>query len=221
MPARIRAVRAPLHRAVHVSARLMIGLAAAFVLPARAELFTCNVGGRTYSGDQPPVECGSVVIRVLNPDGSVRRTIDPPLTREQVRQREIEEAKARQAEEERRAQLRHDRALLETYANEDEILAARDRALSSRQQVIERAQSRLEEHRNDRRKLDAETEFYVKRSLPPQLKHAIDVNDDLQHKEEKVIADMTVEMQRIRDRFDGERSRFRELMAAGATARRN
>ncbi len=186
---------------------------------ARAAMYVCNAAGRTITGDQPPVECRDVQIRELNPDGSVKRVIDPPLTPEQRKRKEQEEARAQQQEEEERAQHRRDRALLETYATEDEIVAARERALNSRQTLIDRAKVRLEEHRQDRVKLDNEAEFYARRNLPLQLKHAIEVNDDLQHKEEKIISDMEAETQRIGERFEVERQRFHELLRGGATPR--
>jgi hypothetical protein len=201
---------------------MLIALAAALAATsAHAAVFVCVIGGRTITGDQPPAECGGVTIRELNPDGTTKRTIDPPPTQAQVRQAEEDQHHRDAVAEAQREQLRHDRSLLETYASEDEIVTARDRALASRQTAVDRAEETLEEHRKERLKFDNEAEFYTKRELPPQLKRQLEQNEDSQHKEQKIIADIRTEMQRISERFEADRVRFHNLMQSGATPRRS
>jgi hypothetical protein len=197
-----------------------IVLAALAVLPigAWSQLYVCTTpGGRTLTGDTPPPECQSVVIRELNRDGSIKRVIEPPLTPEQKKKREEEERKRRALEVAAQDQLRKDRALLETYASEDEIESSRDRTLASRQALIDRANQQLKEFKMDRKRLDEETEFYQKRQLPDKLKRALEDNAALQAQQIKAIDDIRADMQRINERYDAELQRFRELVMRGAT----
>jgi len=189
------------------------------VLPmgAGAELYVCTVGGRTFSGDSPPPECGDAVIRVLNPDGSTKRSIEPPLTSEQRKARDLEDKKRHEREMAAQEQLRRDRALLETYSSEDEIEASRDRTLANRQTLIDRANQQLKEFRMDRKRLDDETEFYAKRELPEKLKRGIEDNTKLQQQQLRAIDDIRADMQRVNERYDAELRRFRELVTRGAT----
>jgi hypothetical protein len=195
------------------AALFLCGIGAA---AAQQSIFVCSdAKGRTVSGDRPPAECVGA-IRELRSDGSVRRVIEPPLTPEQKAARAAEEKRQREEAERQRAQMRKDLALLETYASEEEIENARARALATRQALIERATRRLEEHKRERKKLDNEAEFYAKREMPDKLKRAYEGNAALIRSEEKVIADSRAEVQRINERFDAERKRWRELVSAGA-----
>lgn len=188
------------------------------VLPAaQAQLYVCtDARGRTYTGDRPPPECADRAVRELRKDGSVRRLIEPPLTPEQRAARDAEVKRQQEEAEKQRAQMRRDLALLETYASEAEIEDARNRALGSRQQLIARAQERLQQHERDRKKLDSEAEFYANRALPEKLKRAYDTNAALVRSEGRVMDEVRADMDRVNARFDGELARFRALVNAGA-----
>jgi hypothetical protein len=196
-------------------------LLAALLLPLRvgAQLYVCTTpGGRTLTGDTPPPECHGVQIRELNRDGSVRRVIDPPLTSEQKKKREDDDKARREREHAAQEQLRRDRALLEAYASEDEIEAARDRLLAARQGLIDRANQQLKEYKVDRKRLDDEAEFYAKREMPDKLKRALADNTALQEQQLHQIDDIRAEMQRINEHYDNDLRRYRELLLRGATA---
>ena len=185
---------------------------------AWSQLYVCTTpSGRTLTGDVPPHECQNVLIRELNRDGSVRRVIEPPLTPEQRSARELDEKKRHEREMVAQEQMRKDRALLETYASEDEIEASRDRTLASRQTLIDRANQQLKEFKMDRKRLDDDAEFYAKRQLPDKLKRAMDDNAALQAQQAHAIDDIRADMRRINERYDAELQRFRELVMRGAT----
>jgi hypothetical protein len=199
-------------------AAAMLAVSALAAAPAVAQLYVCTTSsGRTITADRPPPECFDRPIRELRSDGSIRRVIEPPLTPEQKAQRAAEEKRRREQEEAMRAQLRRDRALLETYASADEIEQARDRALASRQVLIERSLKRIESYQRERVRLDNEAEFYANREMPDKLKRSYQSNAALTRAEEKIIADTRGDMQRINERFDEERKRFLQLIAEGAT----
>jgi len=184
---------------------------------AAANVFVCtDASGRTITADRPPAECAGVPVRELRPDGSVRRVIEPPLTAEQRKARAEQTRREYLEQEKKRTQARRDIALLETYATETEIEAARQAALASRQALIERARQRIEDYARERKRLDNEAEFYANRKMPPKLERAFEVNESLTQSEHKMIADMQADMLRINERFDTELKRFRELVLAGA-----
>lgn len=203
-------MRAPRH--------LLIALTLLAAVPlARAQLYVCtDARGRTITGDRPPPECADRSVRELRSDGSVRRVIEPPLTPEQKAARDAEAKRQREEAEKQRAQMRRDLALLETYASETEIEETRNRALGSRQQLIDRAVQRLAEHQREKKKLDNEAEFYAKRQMPDKLKRAFDANATLTRSEQKIIDDVRADMDRVNGRFDAELKRWRELVSAGA-----
>ena len=190
------------------------------VLPISAwpQLYVCTTtSGRTLTGDLPPPECQNVIIRELNRDGSIKRVIEPPLTPEQKKKRELEEKQRHERERQAQEQLRKDRALLETYASEDEIEASRDRALADQQALIDRANQQLKELNLDKKRLDEENEFYLKREAPPKLKRDLEENATLRAQQRKTIDNIRADMQRINERYDAEQQRFRELVMRGAT----
>jgi hypothetical protein len=199
-----------------MAAALLVLAVAPASASASASVFVCtDANGRTITADRPPRECANLPIKELRPDGSVRRVIEPPLTAEQ-RAARAEQARRDYLEHERRlAQKRRDFALMETYANEGEIEAAREAALVSRQSLIERARQRLEGHAREQKRLENEAEFYVNRKMPDKLERAFEANASLAQSEQKLIADMQAEMARINERFDAELKRFRELSLAG------
>lgn len=184
----------------------------------RAQSYVCTDAlGRTLTGDRPPPECSDRQVRELRSDGSVRRIIEPPLSPEQRAAREAEARRQVEEADRQRVQRRRDRALLDAYATTDEIEEARSRALGSRQQLVDRASKRVEEHRKERAKLDREAEFYVGRELPESLKRALESNAALTRSEQRIIDDVRADMDRVNARFDAENKRWRELIGAGAT----
>lgn len=181
-------------------------------------LYKCvTAEGRRVTSDRPPPECADRPIDVLRADGTPYRRIEPPPTPEQTRKREEEERRKIDEEEARRSQRQSDRSLLETYASLEEIEAARKRALADQQKLIDRAFERKGELQRERKKLDDEAEFYVKRDMPEKLKREFAANNELMKTQDKSIANTKSEMERINQRFAAFARRFRELMAAGAT----
>jgi hypothetical protein len=184
---------------------------------ARAQLFVCTApSGRTITADRPPTECADRPVRELRPDGSVRRIIEPPLTAEQREVRDAEVKRQIEEAERQRGQMRRDLSLLETYGSASEIEATRNRALSDRQLLIERAGKRMDELNRERKRLDDESEFYAKRDMPEKLKRELAANNDMVKSQQKIIAETRADMARVNDRYDAEARRFRELVTSGA-----
>ena len=179
-------------------------------------IFTCSVNGKTFSGDRPPPECANSDMRELNRDGSVRRVIARPLTQDELRARALEAKKRLEEEDKQLAQRRRDKSLLEAYANDEEIEAARAKSLETATQSMARAKARIDSLNGERKKLDDEAEFYKKRVLPDQIKRSFVSNQQEVSQAEKILSEAVAETKRINERFDAEKKRFRELLAQGA-----
>jgi hypothetical protein len=184
--------------------------------PPAGTLYNCTANGKTFTADRPPPECANSDIRELNRDGSVRRVIPRPLTIEEQRARALEAKKKYEEEERLLAQRRRDRALLEAYANETEIDAARKKSLEGAEQIVRRSQERARSLAEDRKRLDDEAEFYKKRDQPDSLKRAYALNAQAVSAEERIVVEARGEVARVNERFDAEKARFRELVAQGA-----
>ena len=184
---------------------------------AHADFYKCTTAdGRTVSGDLPPPECMTREYRRYGNDGRLLEVIAAPLTPEQKRQRAEEEKRKAEEEEAKRDQSRRDRSLLETYGTIEEIEATRKRAAADRQILIDRAQKRLDELKRERKRLDDETEFYVKRQLPEKLKRALADNNEAVKGQQKVIADAKAEARRADEFYGAQAKRYQELMDLGA-----
>jgi len=223
-------VRGPAHARTHALRRPGAGCALVLAMlalspAARADYFyTCrDTAGHTHSGSLPPPECKDVDIREQNPDGTLHRLIPAPLTREQRRQRELQEEEQMKKEEADRAQARRDRALLETYGSADEIESAHNRAKAGQEMLVKRADERIALYQKERKRLDDEAEFYKNREMPAKLKEAFDANQVLLQQQEKTKADSLNQERLIDLRFDAEKKRYLELedMAAKAAAARD
>jgi hypothetical protein len=167
----VRPTRFGQRTTVTVGAFLVILASSAWAAPGtiQGSIFTCSVNGKTFSGDRPPQECANSEMRELNRDGSVRRVIARPLTQEELRARALEAKKRLEEEDKQLAQRRRDKSLLEAYASDEEIEAARAKSLESATQAMARAKARIDNLNAERKKLDDEAEFYKKRVLPDQI----------------------------------------------------
>jgi hypothetical protein len=200
----------------------LAGLLAGPAAQAQQFLYVCNAHGHTISGGLPPPECKGEDIRELNPDGTLHRLIPAPLTQEQRKKRDQDEAARMEEEEKQRAQSRKDRSLLETYGSVSEIEAARTRTIASRQVLIDRADQRIAQYAKEKKRLDDEADFYAKREMPAKLKDAFKANKDLTEQQEKTKADVQKEIAVLNGRYDADAARYKELeeMAAKAAAAR-
>jgi hypothetical protein len=87
--------------------------------------------------------------------------------------------------------------------------------------VIGTARKRTDELRAERRKLDAELDFYKGdvNKAPPQLKRKMEENDQLQAVQARFIANQEEEKKRVNARYDDELVRLKPLWAQHAAQR--
>ena len=177
--------------------------------------------GNVFYSDHPPPEAADFPKDIKNEHGVTVETLEGKKTEEQLQaEREAEERK-RQEE----LRMRADRALLSTYQTIDEIEMHRDRRVE-----LFQAQSRVTELyiRNLRRRL-AQLNSDALRYRPyssdpgapmidPELVEDIEETESTIDRHEANLLKYETEVQRIRDRFEGDMDRFRTLKGITMTA---
>lgn len=176
--------------------------------------------GRRLTADRPISECIDREQRVLDGMGLERRRIGPSLTEiertalEAERRKEAEE-RARQAEERRR-----ERVLVARYPDKAAHDVERTTAIQQVDEVTSVAVKRIEELARERKRLDAEMEFYRKdpAKAPAVLGRLIAETDDAVAEQRRFIAGQDQEKRRVHQRYDIELAQLRPLWAAQAAA---
>ena len=200
----------PTIRAAALAAFALVASTSA--VEAQGSIYTCrDHSGKTVTSDRPIADCAGVM-RELSPSGVVRREIAPPLTPEQQRQKEADERAKRMADEAAREQRRRDTALLTAYQNEEQIEAARRRALADTNDSIRTSQSRLLDLQKEKKSLAQEGEAFHGKP-PPLFKRKLDDNQAAIDDEEDAIRQRQGDVERVNQRYDDEKRRYRELTA--------
>jgi len=177
-------------------------------------IFTCVDGkGRRLTADRPIAECTDREQTELGPTGLVRRKIAPQLT---AVERAAAEEKARKALEERTRlaeEKRRDRALLTRYP--DRAAHDKERAASMAQAdgIIATANRRQVDLAAERRRLDAELEFFKNdpSKVPAKLKRQLEENANNVQAQKRFILSQEEEKRRVSARYDEELAKLKQL----------
>jgi hypothetical protein len=171
--------------------------------------------GITHVGDTPPPGCAKVLMYEITRSGQVLREIPPTLTPEQAKQKQIEEAKRREAERIAAEQKRKDTALLQTFSSEKEFDIVRDRNIEPLRARIRSAQDRIKDVDKRLKEVDEEAEFYKagkkKGRKDETPKSLVDERERL--KAEKVVLDKSIaetekEIEETREKFEVDKRRW-------------
>jgi hypothetical protein len=187
---------------------------------AQTRIYTCkDASGKTITSDRQLPECQGREGRVLSGQGATLQKIEAPLTAEQLAAREAEQQKRREEEERRREQLRKDKALLNTYANLDDIESKRQRSLLQVEREVRESERRISLLERQAAENRTETEFYKRRALPSDLKRRVDENEAALKAEINLYNTKKDEVAQVNVKFDEDRKRYAELTGAGAPER--
>jgi hypothetical protein len=194
-------------------------------LRAQARSYRCvTKAGRKYYGSTIPQQCTGELVEALSAQGTVLFRIEPPLTPEQRAAKEAEAQKAAAAEEAKReahraaeVQARRDRALLQTYSDEEDIERVRKRALASNREAAAQVEARIAQLKQRQEQLAVQAAKYNK--------DANEVPEKLQQDVKAVAYDLSLQQQlletrkheaaEINARYDEEKRKYR-LMTRGA-----
>ena len=191
--------------------------AAAQQSKAGQEVYTCtDKSGRRITADRPIADCADREQRVLDYTGAERRRIGPSLTEHE---RAAQEAQRRQEAQERARQTeerRRERVLIARYPDEAAHQTEREAAIAQVDEVIAVARRRIVDLQGERKRIDAELEFYRgdASKAPMKVQRQIAENDEAVAEQQRFITAQEQEKRRIHQRFDAELAQLRQLWAA-------
>ena len=194
------------------------------VISSPPAIYSCiDDEGRTITSDRPIPACARRPMRELNPDGSLRRIIAPPLSRDEERERAALEKQRRDEAWARKVQQARDRNLLLTFEDEQSLESMRRRGLADIDHEIRLATQRI-------LSLDKELKIAQeaaatwkaanpRKQLPFAYQQRITDAANAILAEDALIADRNTERGRVNDRFDADARRLRELLGTPAVSR--
>jgi hypothetical protein len=163
-----------------------------------------------YTDHLPPEQVDKARVE-LGKDGLPVRKVDPAPTPEQRRAKDADEAKAREAARTKEELARRNRALLQSYTSEAEIVLARQRALSTLEGVIQSAQAYSEQLANRKTEAERRKAGYAGRTVPAALeRELVAVNAELGQQAD-LVTQKKREIAEVTAKYDGILARWREL----------
>lgn len=184
---------------------------------AHAQIFSCKDSrGRTLTSDREIPECAARDMREIGKSGIIRRVIPAPLTAEQRRAKQLDEARAKQQADAVIEERRRDQALLARYRNEDEIERAYHRALGDLQEKKRQSDISLASAMVQLKNAEADGALRKSKILPPYLQQRIE------DAKTTVAAEMTLkkqivgELSALDQSFDETRKRYHYLTETSA-----
>lgn len=194
-----------------LTAFLLLALAS---FPAAAKLYKwVDEKGVTHYGDSIPPQYAKQGNEELNKKGLVIKKTDAPLTAEQLKAKEEEEAQKKAEEKRQLEQKRRDKALLNTYTNEKEIDLVRDRNLQQGSLQLQSMELRIKQiqprHAEAQKKA---ADFTGKgKPVPAYVQQELQETDREMKSLQEMIKQKSQEMDAIRAKFEDDKKRFREL----------
>ena len=201
----------------------------ATVTAALSQTYKCvDDKGVTQYGDTMPPQCATKPVTEMSGQGSVRKKYEAALTAEQIKAREEENVRKKEEEKLVAEQKRKDSALLATYGSEREIDITRDRSLGQIDARVGSANQRINEIDKRVEKLQNEMEFYKAgkskkgsaREPPIQLVNDLERTNHERTALEVSIKKMEEEKARMREKFEKDKARLKELKAVQAQLRK-
>lgn len=179
--------------------------------------------GRVISSDQPIRACARRPMRELNRDGSVRRVLPAPLTRQQEKEAARQALIDKEKERTLRAQQAHDRHLLLTYESTADLRARQKESIDLIDAEIDGAIRRILVLDEDLKKVrKSAREWQVQQAqqgkspaapLPYAMQQRISSLANAILAEDALIKERRSERERINRDYDGKAARLTELLA--------
>jgi predicted RNase H-like nuclease (RuvC/YqgF family) len=190
---------------------LITGLTLSF--PAAAKLYKwVDDNGVTHYGETIPPEYADKDREELNKYGRVIKS-EEVMTPERRREKEQEEEKQREAEKAALEQQRHDRTLINTYSNVNEIDLARKRSVQQIDARINMLNSNLNTANDRLLSLQNEADRYAKsnREIPASLKDDLKITQERRDKLQQDLEKPNAQKAALEARFNADRKRYIEL----------
>jgi len=195
--------------------KLLAALIASLTLsfPAMATLYKwVDDNGTTHYGQTIPPEYADKDHEVLNKSGRVIETQEV-MTPERRRAKELQDAKNHQQAEAALEQQRHDRTLLDTYSNVNEIDLARTRNLQQIDARINAINSFIKSANDNLAALQAEADHYdkLKRKIPYSLNQDLKITKERLSQLQQDLQGPVADKAAMQARFAADRARYIQL----------
>jgi hypothetical protein len=171
--------------------------------------------GVVHYTDHMPPEAVNKGTAELNKQGVTVKKTEPAPTPEQRRAKEEEEARQKALAKQQADAARRDRALLSSYTSEAEIDLARNRSLRTIESVVESSKAYSEQL--VRRKADIETKRkteFAQKPMPATMERELETINVELAKQDDLLALKQKEVVAVNAKYDGDKRRWRELIAA-------
>lgn len=182
--------------------------------PAQAKMYKwVDAQGNVHYTDTPPPESAGQGNSEVKKSGTVVKRTESTEEREKRLAAEAAEKERKKAAAE---QARKDRALLATYTSEREIDLARDRALEHHNLIIKSAEARLKQLEPGLKELENKVKAATKggKPAPQHLQEQYDAKRAEVEEAQRIIKTNQEAKIKVRERYEAEKLRFRELTAA-------
>lgn len=193
-----------------------IVMALGFVsLPAQAGKIKCwkNSDGIRECGNSVPPEYAQKGHDELNDQGIKLKSIEPALSKEEIAERNRIETDKKAKQQAIDAKKLQDRVLLSTFANEDEVIMARNGkviALRTEIKLTQKSLNKAKNHLIKSRKSAANYERAGKR-IPLKITNDVTVGQQKIENYEQFITNKENELKAINTQFDSDLKRYRVL----------
>ena len=184
-------------------------------------IYSCSdADGRVISSDRPIAACAHRPMRELNADGSLRRIIAPPMTKEQARQQATLDKQRQDEAWARKVQQSRDRNLLLTFEDERSLESMRRRGLADIDHEIRLATQRILSLDKELKLAQEAAAVWEaenpRKKLPFPYQQRITDAANAILAEDALIRDRHAERVRVDSRFDADARRLRELLGKPA-----
>ncbi len=184
-------------------------------LPAHAGKIKCwkNSDGIRECGNTVPPEYAQKGHDELNSQGIRVKSVERALNKDEIAERKRIKAKKKAKQDAIEAKQRQDMVLLNTFANEDEIVMARNGKITAIRTEIRLTYKSLNKAKNrllESRKRAANFERSG-RQAPLKIANEIKINQQQIKNYEQFIATKKEELSKINNQFDSDLKRFRVL----------
>ncbi|MFN2308231.1 MAG: DUF4124 domain-containing protein [Gammaproteobacteria bacterium] len=197
-------------------ATLAVGLLAAATSEAARLYKWTDEHGKVHYGDKVPPEYAKQERKVLNDQGVEVQTLDAAKTPEQIAEEERLAEQRREQERVAAERASHDRMLLATFTTEDDMVMTRDGKIVAIDGVLRVTRGRIEAIEETLSELTREAANLERsgKPVPDSLHEQIRGARGQIQRFLDYIASKRREQEAIREQFEGDIRRFRELKSA-------
>lgn len=169
--------------------------------------------GKWHYGDTAAAACRESKITEINKRGVETKEVAAPLTEEQIKAKEIEQAEQEKLARLAAEQARKDKLLVNSYANEGELIAMRDRKLAEIDALILGSQETLtaQQAALERLQAKAKEESQSGKPVTVQTQKSLDKTLAVIAKQEAFMHNKRQERVAIAQQYQADLERFRQI----------